>query len=62
MLIFQVRQVSDIGLGTAYEILFDDNVAQATEEGEIIVKIETGADPDLFHGCIDVITYSIRDL
>ncbi|MDA1354186.1 MAG: hypothetical protein O3A01_06960 [bacterium] len=56
-------EVEGIDLDTQHEVFFDDNVIQATEAGEIIVKMRTSAKLSLFHGMYrDVITYTIRDL
>jgi len=54
---------SNINLATDYEVLFDDNVIQGTQDAELSLMIHTQANPDLFHGLFrDVFTVSIRDL
>lgn len=58
-----IGETESLSLALPHEVFFDDNVTQATEAGEIVVRMKTTADPDLFHGVYrDVITYTIRDL
>ena len=46
-----------------YEILFDDNVTESTENAEFFIEIHTTAKLDLFHGVFqDTITVEVRDL